>query len=60
MKTLLSTGVALFFFLCLNLSASKAAAPLPRVVTAFASFSEKEGAIFVAKIKVFFANMGWT
>jgi len=58
MKTLLSTGIALFSFLCLNLSASKAAAPLPRVVTAFASFSEKEGAIFVAEDQGFFRKYG--
>ena len=49
MKTLLSTGIALFSFLCLNSSVLKAAAPLSKVVTAFASFSEKEGALFVAE-----------
>ena len=58
MKTLLSTGVALLSFLCLNPSLSKAAAPLPRVVTAFASFSEKEGAIFVAEDQGFFRKYG--
>ena len=58
MKTLLSAGVALFSILCLNASASKAAAPLPRVVTAFASFSEKEGALFVAEDQGFFRKYG--
>ena len=58
MKTLLSTGVALFSFLCLNPSVSKAAAPLSRVVTTFAGFSEKEGAIFVAEDQGFFRKHG--
>ena len=58
MKTLLFTGVALFSFLCLNASVLKAAAPLPRVVTAFASFSEKEGALFVAEDQGFFRKYG--
>ncbi len=58
MKTRLSTGVALLSFLCLNPSVSKAAAPLPRVVTTFAGFSEKEGAIFVAEDQGFFRKHG--
>ena len=51
MKTLLSTGVALLSFLCLNPSLSKAARR-SQVVTAFASFSEG-GAIFVAEDQFF-------
>lgn len=58
MKILLSTVVALFFLLLTNLSTSRAAAPLPRIVTAFASFSEKEGAIFVAEDQGFFRKYG--
>jgi NitT/TauT family transport system substrate-binding protein len=58
MKTLLSTGIALFSFLCLNSSVLKAAAPLSKVVTAFASFSEKEGALFVAEDQGLFRKYG--
>lgn len=58
MKTLLSTVVALSFVLFINPSTLKGAAPLPRVVTAFASFSEKEGAIFVAEDQGFFRKYG--
>jgi NitT/TauT family transport system substrate-binding protein len=58
MKTFLSTVVALSCLLFLNLSSSKAAAPLPKVVTAFASFSEKEAAIFVAEDQGFFRKHG--
>lgn len=58
MKILLSTIAALFFLLFINPSTLKAAAPFPRVVTAFASFSEKEGAIFVAEDQGFFRKYG--
>ena len=58
MKTSVSTIVALSFFLFLNFSTLKAAGPLPRVITAFASFSEKEGAIFVAEDQGFFRKYG--
>jgi len=58
MKILLSTIAALSFLLLTNLSTLKAAAPLPKVITAFASFSEKEGAIFVAEDQGFFRKYG--
>ena len=58
MKILLSTIAALSFLLLTNLSTLKASAPLPRVVTAFASFSEREGAIFVAEDQGFFRKYG--
>jgi len=58
MKTLLSTMGALFVLFCLDPAISKAAGPLPRVVTAFASFSEKEVAIFVAEDQGFFRKYG--
>jgi NitT/TauT family transport system substrate-binding protein len=41
-----------------GLSSLQAAAPLPRVVTVFASFSEKEGAIFVAEDQGLFHKHG--
>lgn len=49
MKKMVFGIVALSFLFFTNPSSLKAATPLPRVVTAFASFSEKEGAIFVAE-----------
>jgi NitT/TauT family transport system substrate-binding protein len=58
MKCLVSTVAALSFTLLANLSTLKAAAPLPKVVTAFASFSEKEGAIFVAEDQGLFRKHG--
>ncbi len=58
MKNLWSTIVALSFLLLTHGSTLKAAAPLPRVVTAYASFSEKEGAIFVAEDQGFFRKYG--
>jgi ABC-type nitrate/sulfonate/bicarbonate transport system substrate-binding protein len=58
MKILVSTVVAFSFFLLTKLSTVTAATPLPRVVTAFASFSEKEGAIFVAEDQGFFRKYG--
>jgi ABC-type nitrate/sulfonate/bicarbonate transport system substrate-binding protein len=58
MKTFLSTVVALFLVLLVNPSSLKAATPFPKVVTAFASFSEKEGAIFVAEDQGFFRKYG--
>src|SRR3954466_2380074 len=39
-------------------SVRAAAPPLPRVVTAFASFSEKEGAVFVAEDQGLFRKHG--
>ena len=57
MKTLASTVIALFCVF-VTPSSSKAATQLPRVVTAFASFSEKEGAIFVAEDQGFFRKHG--
>jgi NitT/TauT family transport system substrate-binding protein len=58
MKTLVSTVVAVSFLLLVAAASSEAAAPLPRVVTAFASFSEKEVAIFVAEDQGFFRKYG--
>lgn len=58
MKNLLSTIGALAFSVLPNASSLQAAAPLPRVVTAFASFSEKEGAIFVAEDQGYFRKHG--
>ncbi|MGE5307319.1 MAG: ABC transporter substrate-binding protein [Alphaproteobacteria bacterium] len=58
MKTFLPTVVAFFSVLLANPSSLKAATPFPKVVTAFASFSEKEGAIFVAEDQGFFRKYG--
>ncbi len=58
MKNLLPTVIALLFVSLVNTSTLKAAAPLPRVVTAYASFSEKEGAIFVAEDQGLFRKYG--
>ena len=58
MKHLLSTIGALSFLLFPSPSILQAAAPLPKVVTAFASFSEKEGAIFVAEDQGLFRKHG--
>ncbi len=58
MKTSLCRIVALSLVLFMDASTLKAAAPLPRVVTAFASFSEKEGAIFVAEDQGLFRKYG--
>src|ERR1051325_6906304 len=51
-------AVGLLGSLLLSATSSRAAAPLPRVVTVFASFSEKEGAIFVAEDQGFFRKHG--
>jgi ABC-type nitrate/sulfonate/bicarbonate transport system substrate-binding protein len=58
MKTLVSVMAALFAVLFVDPSVLQAAAPLPRVVTAFASFSEKEAAIFIAEDQGFFRKHG--
>ena len=58
MKTFPSMVVALFLILFSNPSSLKAATPLPKVVTAYASFSEKEGAIFVAEDQGLFRKYG--
>lgn len=50
--------VALSWVLFIHSEALKAATPLPRVVTAFASFSEKEAAIFVAQDQGLFRKHG--
>ena len=59
MKKLGVSMAAVFCYLFfLDPSILRAATPLPRVVTAFASFSEKEGAIFVAEDQGFFRKHG--
>lgn len=59
MKTqVVSTAAAFCYLFFLNPSTLKAAASFPRVVTTFASFSEKEGALFVAEDQGFFRKHG--
>ena len=53
-KQLVPIVIAFYCVLFLNPSTLKAAASSPRVVTTFASFSEKEGALFVAQDQGFF------
>src|SRR3972149_11568850 len=57
-KQMVSIVIAFYCVLFLNLSTLKAAASSPRVVTTFASFSEKEGALFVAQDQGFFRKYG--
>jgi len=59
MKTqVLSMAVAFSYLFFLIPSTLKAAASFPKVVTTFASFSEKEGALFVAEDQGFFRRHG--
>jgi len=58
MKLIRSTLAAFLCLLFLSPSLSRAAVPLPRVVTAFASFSEKEAAVFIAEDQGFFRKHG--
>lgn len=53
-----SMAVALSYVFFLSPSIVKAAASFPKVVTAFASFGEKEGALFVAEDQGFFRRHG--
>src|SRR3972149_2525303 len=57
-KQLMPIVIAFYCVLFLNPSTLKAAASSPRVVTTFASFSEKEGALFVAQDQGFFRKYG--
>ncbi len=57
-KQMVPIVIAFCCVLFLNPSTLKAAASSPRVVTTFASFSEKEGAIFVAQDQGFFRKYG--
>ena len=57
-KQMVPIVIAFFCVLFLNPSTLKAAASSRRVVTTFASFSEKEGAIFVAQDQGFFRKYG--
>jgi ABC-type nitrate/sulfonate/bicarbonate transport system substrate-binding protein len=50
--------VFFFFFALVNASSSQAASPPTRVVLSSASFSEKEGAFFVAEDQGFFQKYG--
>jgi NitT/TauT family transport system substrate-binding protein len=55
---LLSIVMVFYYVLFLSPSTLKSATPFPRVVTVFASFSEKEGALFVAEDQGFFRKHG--